>query len=305
MFREFLMFWMRETSSNIARNRLMSLLAVSTATVGLFILGAFFLAFTNLQAVVGQQTQKLDIVVFLRKNISDKRRKEIYNAARVPQVADLQFVSRAQVLKEQAAKNPDIPMSDFQGEFNPYDDELRIKLKPEYLDDMLKLERYLNSINGVVPTEHNRAQIERAPVERLLALRRLVAVTGVAALLMLGMAILLIIHNAIRLTVFARRREMRIMELVGATSWFIRIPFLMEGLFYGLAGAVIASLVLMPIYSTLTHMDWKLIQELLPLPATLILRDCAGLMLLAGLLFGLVGSWLSLARSTGRNEKIA
>jgi cell division transport system permease protein len=305
MFREFLMFWMRETSSNIARNRVMSLLAVSTATVGLFILGAFFLAFINLQAVVGKQTQKLDIVVFLKKDISDKRRKEIYNAARVQQVADLQFVSRSQVLKEQATKNPDIPMNDFQGEFNPYDDELRIKLKPEYLDDMLKLQSYLNSIDGVIPIEQSRIQTERAPVERLLALRRFVAIAGVAALLMLGMAILLIIHNAIRLTVFSRRREMRIMELVGATSWFIRIPFLMEGLFYGLAGAVLASVILMPIYSALTRVQWPLIQELLPLPAALLLRDCAGLMLLTGLLFGIVGSWLSLTKATGRGEKIA
>jgi cell division protein FtsX len=59
MLREFLMFWTRETVSNIGRNRLMSLLAITTATIGLFILGTFFLAISNLQALVKNQTQKL------------------------------------------------------------------------------------------------------------------------------------------------------------------------------------------------------------------------------------------------------
>jgi cell division transport system permease protein len=296
MFREFLMFWTRETASNIGRNRLMSLLAITTATIGLFILGAFFLAFTNLQTLVKNQTQKLDLVVFLKADIAPERRKEIYNAARVRQVRDLRFVSKDQVLREQARKNPDIPMADFSGQFNPYNDELRIQLKDEYMQDILKLEDYLASLPGVLSTHS-----ERGPIQKLLAFRRFLAIAGSVSLLILGMAILLIIHNAIRLTVFARRREIRIMELVGATSWFIRVPFLLEGILYGVSGAALAALVLTPLYLALARIPWALVQELLPLSSSALLLNCTGLMLLAGLFFGLIGSWLSLSRSIGKS----
>src|SRR5687768_8006027 len=97
---EFLSFWTRETVSNIRRNRLMSLLAISTVTIGLFILGLFYLTLSNLRAAVGSQTEKLDLVLILESDITPERRKEIYDAARIPQVADLQFASKSQVLEE-------------------------------------------------------------------------------------------------------------------------------------------------------------------------------------------------------------
>ena len=293
------MFWTRETLSNISRNRLMSLLAITTATIGLFILGTFFLAISNLQALVKNQTQKIDLVVFLKADITPQRRKQIFEAARVPQVKDLQFVSRDHVLKEWNKTDPDIPMEDFRGRYNPFNDELRIKMKDENMQDIFKFEDYMNSIQGVVKASRDRSS-ERAPVQRLIAFRRFLAIAGTVALVVLGMAILLIIHNAIRLTVFARRREIRIMELVGATSWFIRIPFLLEGILYGIMGAALAAVILSPLYATLTRIPWPLVQELLPLNSGALLWNCSGLMLLAGLCFGFIGSWLSLARSIGK-----
>ncbi len=75
MLLEYLMFWARETLSNVRRNPLMSLLAISTVTVGLFILGAFYLALGNLRGAVKSETQKLDMAVILDRDISAKRRK--------------------------------------------------------------------------------------------------------------------------------------------------------------------------------------------------------------------------------------
>src|SRR5215210_6207056 len=122
---EYMMFWTRETVSNIGRNRLMSLLAITTVTVGLFILGAFFLVLANLRAAVAKETHKLDIVVFLKADVTPERRKQIYEATRISQVKDLQIVPKAQVLKEVQRKWPDIPMADFADD-NPLSDEIRI-----------------------------------------------------------------------------------------------------------------------------------------------------------------------------------
>lgn len=290
---EFLMFWLRETTFNISRNRLMSVLAITTVTVGLLILGAFFLTLSNLQALAKNETQKIDLVVLFKADVTPKRRREIYEAARVPQVRDLRLVSKAQVLKEWKREDPDIPLADLGGDYNPFSDELRIKFKDEYMHDFFKLEDYLGKLPGVLATRS-----EREPVRRLLAIRRFLAIAGFISLLVLGMVILLIIHNAIRLTIFARRREISIMELVGATPWFIRIPFLMEGVVYGLVGSAIAAAVLSPLYSVVSQAP--LVRVLLPLSGGAILWNCAALMIATGLAFGLLGSWFSLSRSIGK-----
>lgn len=293
MWLEFVMFWMRETLSNIRRNRVMSIMAISTATIGLLILGAFFLTLANLREIIGDQTQKLDLVVFIKPGVSAARRKQIYNAVHIQQVKDLRFASRSQVLREFQREHPAIPMDDFQGANNPFPEELRVKLKnPE---DIMAVRHYFNSIKDVVETRDD-ADI----VHDLLTIKRVVTVVGTIALGVLGLAILLIIHNAIRLTIFARRREIRIMELVGATPGFIRTPFLLEGVIYGILGSVIAAVILSILYASVMRIEVPLAQQLLPLRDTFVLWQCMTLIIGAGLVFGLVGSWISLARSIGR-----
>ena len=289
---EFFSFWIRETLSNIARNRLMSVLAVTTVTVGLFILGAFFLTVTNLSAAVNRETHNLDLVAFLEPNISPQRRKDVYNAVRIRQVSDLQFASKGQVLKEMQKTMPEIPMEDFVKD-NPLSDELRLKLHDP--QDIFAVQRYLDSIKGVIKVRR-----DDEPVKRLLSINSFLAVAGAISLLVLGMAILLIIHNAIRLTIFARRREIRIMELVGATAWFIRIPFLLEGVIYGLAGAAIAAIALGSIWTALAQTNWDLAKSLLPLLQSGIMAKCVLLMLGVGVVFGFIGSFASLNRSLGK-----
>jgi cell division transport system permease protein len=270
----------------------MSLLAITTVTVGLFILGAFFLVLANVQAAVAKETHKLDIVVFLKADITPERRRQIYEATRISQVKDLQIVPKAQVLKEVQRKWPDIPMADF-AEDNPLNDEIRIKLKnPE---EIFAVQKYLNGIEGVLKTRR-----DDEPVRQLLAVNRFLMVAGFASLVILGMACLLIIHNAIRLTIFARRREIRIMELVGATAWFIRVPFLLEGIIYGIAGAAVAATVLGAVWMAAVRTSSPLVGLLLPLANSGVLQQCLALMLGAGLLFGLLGSWASLSRSLGK-----
>lgn len=294
MWLEFVMFWMRETLSNIRRNRVMSILAISTATIGLLILGSFFLTLANLSAVVENETQKLDLAVVLQHDLTPQRRKQIYDAAHIAQVKDLQFVPKARVLQEQKLDTPDLPIDDFMDDkVNPLGDELRIKLNNS--EDIFKVHDYLKSIPGV-----QLVRMDGQVVHSILSIRRFLTVAGLVALAVLGMGILLIIHNAIRLTIFARRREIRIMELVGATPEFIRTPFLLEGIIYGILGATVAAGVLWSLYIMVTRIDVPLVQQLVPLRDPAVLWQCMSAIILAGLLFGLVGSWVSLSRSIGK-----
>jgi len=289
---EFITFWTRETVSNIRRNRLMSLLAVSTVTIGLFVLGTFFIAWASLQGTVKNQTKKLDLAVILNREITPKRRLEIYNAVRVPQVEDLQIVLKGQVLEEMRTEMKDLPVEDLKKD-NPFGDELRIKLKNP--QDIFAVSAYIETIKGVA-----KVRVDTQVARSLLAVSRFVSVIGIASLVVLGMGILLIIHNAIRLTVFARRREIRIMELVGATSWFIRIPFLLEGIVYGVTGAVYAAIGVAAMLMLVTNAGLEPVKMLMPDSPTRLLWQCIAGMLVAGIGFGLAGSWFSLSRSLGK-----
>ena len=279
-------FWMREALDNVARNRVMSLLAISTVTIALFILGAFFLTLSNLRAAVSTQTQKLDLIVVLDKGISAGRRREIYDAARVPQVKKLDIVMASQAL-EKYGREFDMPIDDLK-QANPLGDELHVKLRnPE---DFFAVRNYLGKIKGVASVQNSDAD---NAAQKLLQINRWLAIGAFVSLAILSAAILLIIHNAIRLTLFARRREIRIMQLVGATNGFIRVPFLLEGLFYGIVGAAIAALALSVIYGVAQTNASQLAQEILPLAPTSIIGACIGLLLLAGVLFGALGAWIS------------
>ena len=291
---EILGFWIRETSSNIARNRLMCLLAVSTVTICLFVLGAFYFAWGSLQSQIGAQTQKIDLRIILEPSITDKRRDEIVKAAQIPQVATVTLVTKEDALKQLTTDIKDFPVTDLEKN-NPLGDELHIRLKDP--NQIFKVRNYLTSVKGVQKTL---APQEDNVVKMLLEVNHFVKVAGIVALIILGLGILLIIHNAIRLTIFARRHEIRIMELVGATPWFIRIPFLMEGLIYGLAGAVIAAVLLLAVLLPITHTNTPLLQVLIPPDAGNILRSGLGWIILAGVGFGFFGSWLSLSRSIGK-----
>ncbi len=298
MLLEYLMFWARETLSNVRRNPLMSLLAISTVTVGLFILGAFYLALGNLRGAVKSETQKLDMAVILDRDVSAKRRKQIFDAARIPQVQNVTVVLHGEVLNAFKKEHPDIPLEGLEEDsYNPFSDELRIQLKNP-ATDFFPVRKYFDSLKGHGVLSIRSAQ-ENDIVRTLLGFNRLVAWSGIAALWVMGLAILLIIHNAIRLTIYARRREIRIMELVGATPAFIRIPFVLEGLLYGAVGALIAAMILGPLYTASIRALKPWTQGLISLGDPTLLGSCVGWMLVAGLVFGLLGSWFSVSRSTG------
>lgn len=286
---EFSQFWIREAWANVRRNRLMSLLAVLTVTVGLFILGSFYLTVANFRAAVAQETAKLDLTVMLDHNISSARRSQVDAlVGHLPRVASHRLVLRGEVLKEWQKEFSDFPLDDWR-QNNPMSDELRIKLRDPA--DLFLVRQYLLKVKGVSASRDDTNADLAA--RKLLALDHFATVAGLVALLVLSASILLIIHNAIRLTVYARRREIRIMQLVGATPGFIRVPFLLEGCFYGLAGAVVAAVALAPVYLLAVRGN-GIIHSLLPLAPGPLLGTCMGLMVVSGLVFGFAGSVISL-----------
>ena len=220
------------------RNPVMSL--ASTFTVGLMLLlFAFFLATDRgLQAAVSVLESKVELALFLDDNarVSDVLDLQA-RIASDPAVARVDYVTKDQAMArliEIAARRPDIQIVDTST--NPLQASLEIKLA--HAQDAARVAARLREEvgKGVVSDV-----VDNPPVvDKLLTITRVLSVGGVAVLAMMLVVALFVIVNTIRIAVHARRDEIEIMKLVGATDWFVRWPFILEGMLVGALGAIAA-----------------------------------------------------------------
>ena len=225
------------------RNPVMSL--ASTFTVGLMLLlFAFFLATDRgLQAAVNVLESKVELALFLE---DDARVSDVLELrARVeadPAVSRVDYVTKEQAmtrLVDIASRRPDIQIVDTSS--NPLQSSLEIKLA--HAQDAQRVASALREEigKGVVSDVVDNPQV----VDKLLTITRVLSFGGLAVLAMMLVVALFVIVNTIRIAVHARRDEIEIMKLVGATDWFVRWPFILEGMLVGALGAVAATAVVL------------------------------------------------------------
>jgi len=225
------------------RNPVMSL--ASTFTVGLMLLlFAFFLATDRgLQAAVGVLESKVELALFLE---DDARVSDVLDLrARIegdPAVSRVDYVTKDQAmarLVDIASRRPDIQIVDTSS--NPLQASLEIKLA--HAQDASRVTAALREEigNGVVSDVVDNPQV----VDKLLTITRVLSIGGLAVLAMMLIVALFVIVNTIRIAVHARRDEIEIMKLVGATDWFVRWPFILEGMLVGALGAVAATAIVL------------------------------------------------------------
>lgn len=225
------------------RNPVMSL--ASTFTVGLMLLlFAFFLATDRgLQAAVNVLESKVELAAFLE---DDARVSDVL-ALRTrieadPAVSKVDYITKEQAmarLVDIASRRPDIQIVDTSS--NPLQNSLEIKLA--HAQDAPRVTAALRDEigNGVIADVVDNPQV----VDKLLTITRVLSFGGLAVLAMMLVVALFVIVNTIRIAVHARRDEIEIMKLVGATDWFVRLPFILEGMLVGALGAVAATAVVL------------------------------------------------------------
>jgi cell division transport system permease protein len=225
------------------RNPVMSL--ASTFTIGLMLLlFAFFLATDRgLQAAVGVLESKVELALFVE---DDARVSDVLALrSRIeadPAVSKVDYVTKEQAmarLVDIASRRPDIQIVDTSS--NPLQNSLEIKLA--HAQDAQRVAASLREEigKGVVSDVVDNPQV----VDKLLTITRVLSIGGLAVLAMMLIVALFVIVNTIRIAVHARRDEIEIMKLVGATDWFVRWPFILEGMLVGALGAVAATTVVL------------------------------------------------------------
>lgn len=229
-------YFCREAVRSLRHN--LSIASLGTVTVSLLILGVFLLTIMNLIHVARVLESQVGIRVFLKDDVSRYVRESL--KARLEAIDGIEkivFVNRETALKQMKEWLGDNKAILNIVERNPLPDGFEIRVRdPGIVKSLAVKVRAMEGVEGVNYGEE--------VVEKFLAVTRVVSAFTWAFALLLSVGVIFIISNTIKLTVFARRREIEIMKLVGATDWFIRWPFLIEGMLVGFAGAFISAVVL-------------------------------------------------------------
>ena len=281
----------RDGFRNIWRNKVMSAASISTVAISLFLLGVVWLFISNVNFMVEAVESELEINAYVDSSYTRDQAAELWEqVSRLPGVAYASFVTKEDALIILNGRfGAEANLTDTVGEHNPLPD--LIKVKANYPDLVPGIASRLENTPGIDSVRYG-----QGTVERLLSTADMVRRAGLFGLGGITIAAIFLISTSIRITVYSRREEITIMRLVGATNWYIRFPFLIEGIIIGVFGSMLACGVLYYGYMQLTG---YLMENLFFVPLLIEREELIkmGLNVLAyGGGLGLIGSFLSVFR---------
>jgi cell division transport system permease protein len=284
----FVLFSFKRAWQGFWRNALMSLAATLTMVLMLLLLAGFFILQNVLLASLAFVEQKVQVVAYVENTATaDQVDTLLARIDAMPETASVEFVSREQALEEFRATQEAQGREDLTQylESNPLYASVNVRLtSPSDLDAV-------TTALDDDPIVRNVLNIE-ALVNRVVTVTTFVRTAGAVMVVVVGVIVLFIIVNTIRLAVVARAEEIEIMRLVGASDAFIRWPFVFEGALVGLLGALV-TLGLLALATEPLSQAMVGFFNVLPLQLGTVGRDTAALVLATGLGLGVLGSWVS------------
>ncbi len=227
----------RETVTNLRRNITLTIAAIMTVAVSLALFGSTLLVRQGVDNVSQRWSNGIEVIAFLKSDVTKDQRAAVETFIKQsPDVGDWHYVNLEQSKAEAKrlfARN-DLMLAKINGGTR-IPDSYRLSPTSKQVNLMKSLGKQLAAQPGVLKVIDETESVKTVTAVSEFA-QRAMLVVGVGLL----MAALLLILNAIRMAMFARRREIEVMKLVGATNWFIRVPFMLEGIVQGLVGALIA-----------------------------------------------------------------
>lgn len=282
---------MTETFKGIWRNKVSSFLSSVTTAFALFLLGISFLLNLNLGFMVQSAERQMEIQAYLQKDVDSKKAQQIADSVRTIQgVLEVQYISKEQAFEELKAMFGDKSSVLAGLDENPLPASIRIKVQSS--QDVPGIVEKLKQI-----PEFNDVVYQEEVARRLASLSNMVRLFSVGGVLMVGFVAAMVIGNSIKLTIDARRHEISIMKLVGATDRFITGPFILQGIVLGVSGAILGCALAAALYVWVLRM---VMQNLPFIPVISLDLKTAGdmfvIMLITGIVVGAGGSALSIRR---------
>jgi cell division transport system permease protein len=292
-------FFLREALRALRRNAAPSLAAVATVLITTLVLGVFIPVVRAATAKTNEVRNKIELEVFINDDATKAEVDELGNMIRdIRHVESTQFISKAEalrILKRRLGDKSSIT-EDLPG--NPLPRSYRIKLDDPQNSEVVKSSLAPPGTNGearpISPAIQDIKNREDQTEKILSATSTIkILLAGLAGLLVL--ASVLLVANTIRLSIFARRREVEVMRLVGATNWFIRWPFVIEGLLVGFVGGAAAISLLWVVKVTVVD-EWSDRFALIAAPDTIRFTLLVIILLGTATAVSAVGSGITLRR---------
>ena len=284
-------YFIQEVFRSLRRNNWMSFASIGTVAVSLFVLGVFLLLVLNMNRMASALESQVQISVYLEDGLKADDRQDIASDIEALQgIESIRYISKDEAKARLEDRLGDQKyLLDALGDKNPLPDSFEVVVKsPDLVETAAKA---IDRMNGV-----QEAKYGQDVIEHLFAITRLIRIFGLVLMVLLAGATLFIISNTIRLTVFARRKEIAIMKYVGATDWFIRWPFLLEGMVLGFIGGVIAAVALRSFYAAMAAKITDTLTFFPLMPQYPSMNYITVALLLTGMAIGALGSALSLKR---------
>lgn len=284
-------YYIKETFTSLKRNSLMSIASISTVALSILVLGMFLTMVLNVNNLASHLENQVQVTIYMENSASAEQLKQMEKVLRsTPGIVKVTPRTREQALadfKKRLGEQQKLLAA--LGEDNPFPASFEIQVdNPERIPQLVPQFQQMPGVET--------AKFGQEVVEHLFQLTRVLRIGGVLLIILLAIATLFIISNTIRITVFARRREVNIMKYVGATDWFIRWPFLLEGMIMGFVGALIASVALYKGYNAIQAKIYGTLAFFPMLPSWPTMGWLCGGLVCVGTLIGALGSSISLRK---------
>ncbi|WP_026486015.1 permease-like cell division protein FtsX [Caldanaerobius polysaccharolyticus] len=284
-------YFITEGFINMWRNRAMAVAAVTAVVVSLIVLGVFTVIVMNVDHIATQVESELVLRAYINDSVKAQEIDTLKDQIdRIKGVKSISYESRQAALenyKKQLGKNAYL-LNGLEKD-NPFPRSFIIEVTTP--NDIKPVASAVSAIKGISEVNYG-----REVVDKLLKITRVVRLIGIALIGIMAFVAIIIISNTIKLAVYARRREINIMKYIGATDWFIRWPFVIEGFLLGLLGSVLAIVIVgYGYYYFTSRLNGQLVVFSL-IPYNQLLPGMAKLFVILGCAIGGLGSGLSVRR---------
>lgn len=290
MFSSLGYFW-KETFYSLFRNKFMAVASVLTVTLSMFILGVFLCAVLNINHMATYLENQVEMTVYLKDGLNTEQVMSVGKKLKaLPDLKEIKFTNKDQAMAEFKQR-----LGDQQGILDAINGN---PLPSSYSTSFATPASLKNAVSIVTQyPEVDSVQYGQDIIEQLYKVAQVIRIGGIILIVFLAGAELFIISNTIRLTVFARRREIQIMKYVGATNGFIRWPFIFEGMIIGFIGSGLSAFILWEGYKVvLMEMAQAGLVFIPMIPLWPFIGYMTVMLLAAGIIIGILGSTISLRK---------
>ncbi len=288
-------YFFSEAVSGVIRNRLMSIASIGTVAACIFIIAISYCALVNVDYMLTQIEDSIGIAVFLDNDLKSEQILAINDElTSIDHVESVSYISPEDALNDlKKSWNADDILSGFDETNNPLSSSFDI-----LLDDISYQSEVVNEIQQIDGVRNIRSS--ETETQFLVKINSFLSLFGSVLIIVLAAISIVIITNTIKLSVFTRRTEISIMKYVGATDWFIRWPFVIEGIIIGLIGAAIPIVIAWPLYNKLVELIYQHIPMITSIVTFKFGIDIFSVLLPVSLAFGallgVLGSTISLRK---------